>query len=113
MIKNSPIGGIIGMCRIKTGSYTGDGSEGLSITGIGFTPKVVIITHRPVDVANHYLLIKTDHAWGDYCLRIYTSIQATANNINSIDPDGFTVDDAGVDAHPNRADQLYDYIVIG
>jgi len=47
MIKNSPIGSLPGVCRIKTGSYTGDGSEGLSISGIGFTPKLLMINNEP------------------------------------------------------------------
>jgi hypothetical protein len=33
--------------------------------------------------------------------------------IISLDTDGFTVDDAGTDDHPNRLNQLYNYMAIG
>ena len=31
------------ICKIKTGTYTGDGSIGQAITGVGFQPKAVEI----------------------------------------------------------------------
>jgi len=36
-----------------------------------------------------------------------------ANRINSLDSDGFTVDDAGADGHPNKDTVVYSYLALG
>ena len=103
--------------RIKTGTYTGDGTTGQAITGIGFQPKYVKIWVRLVSEAEQYIFEKMDDSWGDYC--IYESIVAGSehrsldNRINSLDADGFTVDDDAGDAHPNANGRVYSYLALG
>ncbi len=95
----------------KTGTYTGNGSTGQAITGIGFAPKYVAIWIHPVS-ATAQKYEKVDQSWGDYAINVFGHA-AALNLINTLDADGFTVDDAGTDAHPNKNNQVYDYLVIG
>ena len=108
-----------GSASIATGSYTGDGSTGLAVTGVGFQPKWVWITEK-----------KTTHAatpqWG-YVTDVINDdltncmIRGVAagnswlmqNCINSLDADGFTVNDGGANYFPNTASQDYNYVAIG
>jgi hypothetical protein len=105
-------------CRIKTGTYTGDGSTGLAITGVGFTPKFLwILRHNLADAATH-AYVKLDQGWADYAFFLQSStsaVQVIMNNdkINSLDANGFTVDDDGSDLHPNKSGDVYDYIALG
>jgi len=103
------------IARIKTGSYTGDGTTSQSITGIGFKPKHVIVW---VDVAGtrRHIFVMMDqmapnrsfyhHFRGGH----YAGI---TDRITSLDTDGFTVDDAGADADPNKNAQNYFYLALG
>lgn len=106
------------LARIKTGTYTGDGSTGLAITGVGFSPKFLwIFRHNLADAATH-LTLKIDQTWADYAAYFQSSTSAVQilmqnDKINSLDADGFTVDDGGADAHPNTNTEVYDYIAIG
>ena len=99
---------------IKTGTYTGDGSLGQGITGIGFQPKYVAVW---IHLANEKWE-KLDQTWGDQAF-LHTSASAApehlfpTNAINSLDADGFTVDDAGGNLGPNTLDQVYDYLTLG
>ena len=101
-------------CRIKTGTYTGDGTTGQAITGVGFQPKYIQIIPKPVGFTLNNLYIKFSENWGDYALLIYANgVCSVCNRINSLDSDGFTVDDGGGDADPNKDTRVYDYMVIG
>jgi len=40
-------------------------------------------------------------------------VQTADNQIIALGADGFTVDDAGVDAHPNKNTQAYHYLALG
>jgi len=101
--------------RIKTGTYTGDGTEGQTITGVGFRPKYVEIVCSPSDgTETGFTYTKLDQGWGDFChIHIANNHSDVANAINSLDADGFTVDDAGSDADPNTNSAIYDYIAFG
>lgn len=104
-------------CKIKTGTYTGDGTEGQAITGVGFRPKYVRIYAHHVAVVAAEIYEKLDQSWGD-ASRTHTNIADSehfvhVNKINSLDADGFTVDDAGTNTAPNQAGIVYDYLALG
>jgi len=96
--------------NVRTGTYTGDGSTGTGVTGVGFTPRMLIILPHLVDAVGDF--VKMDQTWADYAYG-FQSRTFTASLINSLDADGFTVDDGGADAHPNKNAQVYDYICWG
>ena len=100
-------------CRIKIGSYTGDGTTGQAITGVGFKPKMVFITDRPSGIDDHNLYLKYSDNWGDYSLLLNTDLISLSSCINSLDSDGFTVDSSGVDSDPNTDGTTYDYAALG
>jgi len=100
-------------CRIKTGTYTGDGMTGQAITGVGFAPKLVYIFVRPTSEIASIYYMKLDTSWGDYAYAGYTTFYSYDNRINSLDADGFTVDDDGSNQNPNKLSTTYDYIVWG
>ncbi len=105
---------------IKTGSYTGDGATSQGITGVGFLPKYVKTWVREVTAGNSMVSYETtsdiidDNAAG---LTVRIGVSGThsvqTNRIISLDADGFTVDDAGADSHPNQNSQIYNYLAIG
>jgi len=88
----------------NTKLYTGNGSYGHGITGVGFQPDLVWIKRRDGSATNHeiYDAVRgTDKA-------IYSSsngAEATGVNLlHSFDSDGFTVDDhAGINSSNNFA----------
>lgn len=106
--------------NITTGTYTGDGTESQSITGVGFEPKYVKIWPRETGSANDTVYETTDtiiddNATNDQSWRHLSGggHDTRANKIISLDSDGFTVDDAGADNHPNANGQVYNYVCIG
>jgi len=103
--------------NIVTGTYTGDGSTGQAITGVGFRPKYLKVWPHPVGETNAPIYEKTDQTWGDYAVEHQWGSadqhRVLDNRINSLDADGFTVDDDGSNQHPNKADQVYDYVTFG
>ena len=88
----------------NTKLYTGNGSYGHGITGVGFQPDLVWIKRRDGSARNHeiYDAVRgTDKA-------IYSSSNGTeatgVNLLHSFDSDGFTVDDhAGINSSNNFA----------
>jgi len=105
----------IGGARVKTGTYTGDGNISQAITGVGFTPKYVKIWIHPTSVGQLPVYEKLDQSWGDYTME-HAAAGAhdfAISYINSLDSDGFTIDDHGIDMHPNKLNQVYDYLAIG
>ena len=93
------------------GSYTGDGSTEQGITGVGTSPEVLIVIPRPSAQGTGNLYLKMVN-WGIYALKIGGSspyVYFYDNRINSLDGDGFTVDDDGTDQHPNKNGVTYDY----
>lgn len=97
------------ICRIKTGTYTGDGTISQAITGIGFQPKVVFIFSKDASIASY---VSNDAMDTGGAQRIDINTYNT-NAIISLDSDGFTVDDAGGDADPNKVGRNYTYIAFG
>ena len=108
-----------------TGTYTGDGSTGQAITGIGFQTKAIMITARATDQADvgadEWLyssnVIQDDDAsvagqvWSvDKSGGVSNIIE---DRITAFGTDGFTVDDGGSNAHPNRSGIVYNYTVWG
>ncbi len=102
----------------KTGSYTGDGSESQKIEGIGFQPKYVKIWVKDPTDGNPIAIFETtaeildDHASGMSVMHEGADKEHTVQNntIVSLDSGGFTVDDNKVDEHPNKSDQVYNYL---
>lgn len=99
---------------IKTGTYTGDDSEGQAITGVGFQPKYVKVWIHPAGEGAAPTTEKLDQSWADYAL----SHQAAGghaihdNRVSSLDADGFTVDDNGANEYPNTNGTVYDYLAL-
>lgn len=103
------------VCRIKTGTYTGDGTLGQAIIGVGVKPKFLMIfgPHPTSEVAVN-IDIKLDQLWADYSAFFGPGVlQYYDNHINSLDDDGFTVDDGGANLFPNANGVVYDYLVLG
>lgn len=109
----------LAFAEITTGTYTGDGSTSQSITGIGFQPVFVYIVPRETSDGTNVPPIFTtdqivdDNANGGAIQLGQSAHQFVINRIISLDSDGFTVDDAGADEHPNKNTQVYNYMVIG
>jgi len=111
------------IAKIKTGSYTGDGATSKAITGVGFTPKYVKIWAILVSGAREGPCIETtteikarDADGGAYFSDTYVTSGGQYfrdNSIITLGTDGFTVDDAGSDLHPNKNGTTYDYICFG
>lgn len=111
MMENAPSFG-----KIKTGTYTGDGSISQGIAGIGFAPKYVrVFVHSTVNDSEQHSYEKLDQTWGEYNYRHGGAAKHMVmdNQVISLDADGFTVDDEGSDFHPNKNNQAYDYLVLG
>ncbi len=115
--------GSVQVARIATGSYTGDGATSLGVTGIGFTPRYVRIWDQETSNSQEMNPVETttemidDNANG---LVFKANESATApedrsevNAIISLDADGFTVDDAGVNDHPNKSAAVYNFLAMG
>lgn len=102
--------------KIATGVYTGDGTASNSITGVGFQPTYLKIWQRVTTDGNTAAIVETtdtivdDHTSGGAIVHAGSGGHTFETNmIISLDSDGFTVDDAGADAFPNKADAIYNY----
>lgn len=106
--------------KMATGSYTGDGGVTKAITGVGFQPRRVEIVQKRTSgsgtVAHVYTTdaIIDDNVSGAAILIDLngTSTMETAR-IKTLDSDGFTVGDAGADAHPNSSGIDYNWTAWG
>lgn len=108
--------------QIKRGSYTGDGTTSQSIViETGFSPQYLKIWLRDTVDNNSIYIAETipeimdDNAAGGAAQHLANSAghRFRTNQIISLDSDGFTVDDNGVDAPPNSSGVLYNYMAIG
>lgn len=105
-----------GVGEVAVGSYTGDGSTDQAITGLGFQPKAMWI-FTETDTNRIFLMIEnTDSNW------YYTvsaggggQWQATAlrEGILTLDADGFSVSDGGVDDYPNKNTAKHWFFAVG
>lgn len=105
--------------KIKTGRYTGDDTTSQAITGVGFQPKYVRIwPSTTVAGTSSQFFEVTDTMNAGFCAEHgvaigFMHIIQKANAVISLDADGFTIDDGGINAHPNKYDHLYDYLCLG
>jgi len=102
--------------KIKTGTYTGDGTTAKAITGVGFQPKVVWISDLNL-VDDQNIMGVMWKVLGQHT----TTFADMHNNAGdksydrkiTIDADGFTVDDDDADQDPNTNAEVYYYICLG
>jgi len=103
-------------CKIQTLTYTGDGSTSYHID-TNIHPIYVRIWPRNTIDADSYIFETTDTIVDDSASGMSISVSDRAytriNRIISLDTDGFTVDDAGADEHPNKSGQVYNVFVWG
>lgn len=108
------------ICRLKTGTYTGDGATSQAITGVGFQPKYVKIWQKIISDGTAGRIYETTDtiiddiaagaAWFHTGAGGHT---VESNTIISLDADGFTVDDNGADDPPNANGAAYNYLCLG
>ena len=106
--------------NIKVGTYTGDGSTSQAITGVGFAPTDVKIWENDTTDGNSVHVFETtsdfvdNHASG-LCLRHNAAggHVVLTDAIIALGSDGFTVDDRGIDNHPNENLTVYNYRCTG
>lgn len=106
--------------KMATGSYTGDGSTGLAVTGLGFAPRYLKITTRrtgdgaATDIIETWSTVLDNNVNGG-SLEILTAGTTTfqTGKIKSFDSDGFTVGDSGADESPNSSGVVYDWVAWG
>ena len=103
--------------RIKVSTYVGDGTLSKAITGVGFSPAYVRIWEHEVTAQNIEVVEATKNMIDDdgpaSIVVKAASVRVELNKIIAFGTDGFTVDDDGIDAHPNKLNQIYNYMVIG
>jgi len=104
--------------QLKTGIYTGDGTTSIGVTGIGFSPKYLIIWEQStVDATSIAIWETTDVIIDDLTDGAAIDLGGATpvvrdNHIISLDVDGFTVDDNALDEHPNKLNTVYSYLAI-
>ena len=107
-----------GVCRLKVGTYDGDGEVSQAITGVGFAPKYVKIWVRPAGVVATTLYEKVDDTWSTYAIAHIGASgsdehQSCDDRVIAFGADGFTVDDGGGDFDPNKNGRTYTYMCLG
>lgn len=91
---------------IKTGEYTGNGADNRSITGVGFTPKLVIVIKTTA--GQGALTMASNPADTSYDMQ--SSSSGNANMIQALQSDGFQI---GADAKVNSNTSNYKYLCVG
>ena len=86
--------------QVISGSYTGNATDGRSITGVGFQPDVVIVKSASTGIA----VLRTSSMSGDNTKPMTGATALTANQIQSLTSDGFTV---GTDSAVNASSTTY------
>lgn len=89
--------------KIKAGTYIGNGSDNLGVTGVGFAPDFVMLKG-----GSTYAVFRTSTMAGDNS-KLGDGSALAANQIQSLDSDGFTVGDAA-SVNTNLAE--YHYLAI-
>lgn len=108
-------------CKVATGVYTGDGALSQAITGIGFTVLYVAVWVRQNAAGGEDFWFTTDLMVDNNVSGLAIKIASPAasdnntevNRIIETGTDGFTVDDAAVDANPNTNGSVYEFIALG
>jgi hypothetical protein len=93
------------LARIAVGSYTGNGADDRNITGIGFTPKMVLIK----DNNGVYAVNGRWGSTGDLSGLLSAAVWTT-NLVQALNSDGFQV---GSNGAVNNNTWIYFYIAIG
>jgi hypothetical protein len=103
--------------QVAVGSYTGDGSSDLAVTGVGFEPSAIWIAFRQTSNTGNTNIV--------YCTPQILDNQTEAGIFHkgggghatysglvvSFDDDGFSVNGGTND--PNTDGAIYDYLAIG
>jgi hypothetical protein len=92
--------------RVASGGYTGNGTDGRAITGVGFQPDVVIVKS---DDNSGVAEIRTSTMAGDATKPMTGNTALTANLIQSLDSNGFTL---GNDNAVNRNGRAYHWVAM-
>ncbi len=108
---------------MATGTYTGNGATSLAITGVGFQVKYLRIWVREtVDTTERTIfetcdVVVDDNAAGGAWQHVTATngggAEFRTDAIIALGADGFTVDDAGVDGHPNQNTVVYNFLAMG
>lgn len=102
----------LGVGRFTTGQYTGDGGATQAIVGVGFAPRFVFIYRAIIGFLFSDPGLKNDTDGANTCL--YQSgwfrWRYLANEVDSLDADGFTVNGAGT---LNDVGVVYTYVCFG
>lgn len=101
------------VCVVKVGTYTGDGTTSQGITGVGFQPKIVIIIYDLGAQGGAEAWMAVEGLTAGFMGHLISSGSNYDDRILSLDADGFTVDDEGIDAHPNKDTITYVYLCLG
>lgn len=94
--------------EIKIGSYTGDGLDARTITGLGFQPDFVMIKKQGFESGGG-VTFRTSTMTGDNSKEVGATAGLEANLVESLDSDGFTV---GTDGRVNASGQTYHWVGI-
>ena len=89
---------------VKSGSYTGDAFDNKHITGLGFKPDIVII--KADALQDPVITTSSMPAYSSKRLGS-TAAALVANNIKTLDTDGFTI---GTDAQVNASSTAYYWV---
>jgi hypothetical protein len=92
--------------RVASGSYTGNGNDNRGITGVGFQPDVVIVKSDDNSGAAE---VRTSTMSGDNTKPMTGATALTANLIQSLDANGFTLGD---DNAVNRNNRAYHWVAV-
>ncbi|RKZ11768.1 hypothetical protein DRQ50_13030, partial [bacterium] len=90
---------------VVTGSYTGDGLGGHSITGLGFRPDVVLIQ----SAADDPTYARTATMAPGFAKDLGSNVALNTGRIESLDADGFSV---GAAAETNLVGQTYYWVAL-
>jgi len=89
---------------LKVGTYTGNGVDDRSITGVGFQPEAVIVW---ADNADHAVIRTTANSGDDTSRFDGSDLAAVTNQIQVLEADGFQV---GTSARVNTDTETYYYV---
>jgi hypothetical protein len=90
--------------RVASGTYTGNGTDNRAITGVGFQPDVVIV--KSDDNAG-VAVMRTATMVGDVTKPLSGATALTANMIQTLDSNGFTIGGGGGSNPVNKNGSAY------
>ena len=91
--------------QFNTGTYTGNGNDARAITGVGFSPDVVFVEREDSEST----VVRTVTMSGDISKPLAEGADPSADLIESLDADGFTV---GTDVMVNNNGSTYHWIAL-